>query len=240
MLSWQSIPPGRSIPHPWKNAPALVQFPKRGSQGFSSQIIVPKGSGVHPSLNVAPPPSLARAPGVFLGCFPTWCELQPGCLLCGIGAKLSIPPELKPPGQEGISAVAAVLRGLRAPWVSLQLSTRSSWGPCSALSLPSSHRKPDPLSPGAGREAGQCLASPAHPKLPASPSCARDGCSPKTLLCEIAPSKLPEKMHGFSFPVFPGISSSCFTNPTALTTSQILPSLCCSFLLNPFVAPVVH
>lgn len=146
-------------------------------------------------------------------------------------------PRAEAPGQEGISAVAAVLRGLRAPWVSLQLSTRSSWGPCSALSLPSSHRKPDPLSPGAGREAGQCLASPAHPKLPASPSCARDGCSPKTLLCEIALSKLPEKM---SFPVFPGISSSCFTNPTALTTSQILPSLCCSFLLNPFVAPVVH
>lgn len=32
-------------------------------------------------------------------------------------------PRAEAPGQEGISAVAAVLRGLRAPWVSLQLST---------------------------------------------------------------------------------------------------------------------
>lgn len=98
-------------------------------------------------------------------------------------------PRAEAPSQEGISAVTAVLRGLRAPRMSLQLSTRSLWSPCSALSLPSSHQRLDPLSQGTGREAGQCLASPAHPKLP-----------PPVHTMAAAPKLCPVKLLRQSFP----------------------------------------
>lgn len=82
-LSQQLCSPGRAfllgreefLPHPWNNAPALLQFPCWGSQGCSSQTVVSRGSQVHPSspsLNVAPPASQAGAPGGVLGCVPAW------------------------------------------------------------------------------------------------------------------------------------------------------------------------
>lgn len=94
-----------------------------------------------------------------------------------------------PPGQEGVSAAT---QELWAPWMSLQL------GCCPQE---------------AGREAGPCLLFQLIPNLiPVPPG------TPKP--CAVKPLRRSCRTHDSSFPVFPvfpGISSSCFTNLTVLT-----------------------
>lgn len=153
--------------------PSSVQFSSWGSQGFSSQIIVSRGSAVHPSLNVAPPASRAGPPGVFWGCFPAWREpaLRHWC------QALNSPPELNPwPGGRFCSHSGA-LGSLHVPAVL-----------CPSPAAPQGWI----LSPGrqAGMPDSSCFSSPSQTSsIPVPPT----RTAAPTLPCAIAPSELPAK-----------------------------------------------